>query len=116
MLNAVREQGVEGVVAKRKNSLYEAGHRTGAWAKYRVNRGQELVIGGYTPSPHGLDSIIVWLLPRQRSDLCSTSAKRPCASIAAADSGTAAESRDAKMPIRQSSRDAAITLGRGFNG
>ena len=59
MLNAVREQGVEGVVAKRKNSLYEAGHRTGAWAKYRVNRGQELVIGGYTPSPHGLDSIIV---------------------------------------------------------
>jgi ATP-dependent DNA ligase len=24
-----------------------------------VNRGQELVIGGYTPSPHGLDAIIV---------------------------------------------------------
>jgi ATP-dependent DNA ligase len=31
----------------------------GAWAEYRVNRGQELVIGGYTPSPHGLDTIIV---------------------------------------------------------
>ena len=39
--------------------VYEPGRRTGAWAKYRVNRGQELVIGGYTPSPHGLDSIIV---------------------------------------------------------
>jgi DNA ligase D-like protein (predicted ligase) len=59
MLQAVREQGLEGIVAKRKDSLYEAGHRTGAWAKYRVNRGQELVIGGYTPSPNGLDAIIV---------------------------------------------------------
>jgi len=27
--------------------------------KYRVNRGQELVIGGYIPWPHGLDSLIV---------------------------------------------------------
>jgi hypothetical protein len=24
-----------------------------------VNRGQELVIGGYTPGPHGIDAIIV---------------------------------------------------------
>ena len=59
MLRAVREQGLEGVVAKRKDSLYEPGKRTGAWIKYRVNRGQELVIGGYIPGPHGLDSIIV---------------------------------------------------------
>jgi bifunctional non-homologous end joining protein LigD len=27
--------------------------------KYRVNRGQELVIGGYTPGPHGIGAIIV---------------------------------------------------------
>jgi ATP-dependent DNA ligase len=59
MLDAVGRQGLEGVVAKRKDSQYEAGHRTGAWAKHRVNRGQELVIGGYTPSPNGLDTIIV---------------------------------------------------------
>jgi DNA ligase D-like protein (predicted ligase) len=59
MLRAVRDQGLEGIVAKRKDSLYEAGQRTGAWAKYRVNRRQELVIGGYTPAPRGLDSIIV---------------------------------------------------------
>lgn len=59
MLAAVRQQGLEGVIAKRKNSLYEPGKRTGAWIKYRVNRGQELVIGGYIPGPHGFDSIIV---------------------------------------------------------
>ena len=59
MLQSAREQGLEGVVAKPKNSLYEAGKRSGAWAKFRLNRGQELVIGGYVPGPHGVDSIIV---------------------------------------------------------
>ncbi len=59
MLAAVREQQLEGVIAKRKDSLYEAGKRSGAWVKCRVNRGQEFVIGGYIPGPHGLDSLIV---------------------------------------------------------
>ena len=59
MLDAVREQGLEGIVGKRKDSVYEPGKRSGAWIKYRVNRGQELVIGGYIPGTHGLDSIIV---------------------------------------------------------
>jgi bifunctional non-homologous end joining protein LigD len=59
MLQGAREQGLEGVVAKRKNSRYEPGKRTGTWAKYRLNSGQELVIGGYVPGPHGVESIIV---------------------------------------------------------
>lgn len=59
MLAAVRQQQLEGVIAKRKDSLYEAGKRSGAWIKCRANRGQELVIGGYIPGPHGLDSLIV---------------------------------------------------------
>lgn len=59
MLRSAREHGLEGVVAKRKNSRYEAGKRTGAWAKFRLNSGQELVIGGYVPGAHGVDSLIV---------------------------------------------------------
>ena len=59
MVQAARQQGLEGVVAKRKDSRYEAGKRSGSWAKYRLNRGQELVIGGYVPGSHGLDSVIV---------------------------------------------------------
>jgi len=59
MLRAVQEQRLEGVVAKRRDSVYEPGKRTGAWIKYRVNRGKELAIGGYIPGPHGVDSIIV---------------------------------------------------------
>jgi DNA ligase D-like protein (predicted ligase) len=59
MLAAVRQQQLEGVVGKRKDSLYEAGKRSGAWIKCRANRGQELVLGGYIPGPHGFDSLIV---------------------------------------------------------
>ena len=40
MLAAVRQQQLEGVIGKRKDSLYEPGKRTGAWIKYRVNQGQ----------------------------------------------------------------------------
>ena len=59
MLAAVREQRLEGIVGKRRDSIYEPGKRTGAWIKHRVNQGQEFVIGGFTPSLHGLDAIIV---------------------------------------------------------
>ena len=59
MLDAIRGQGFEGVVGKRKDSLYETGKRSGAWVKYRLNSGQELVIGGYFPGPHGLDAVVV---------------------------------------------------------
>jgi DNA ligase D-like protein (predicted ligase) len=59
LLAAVREQGLEGIVGKQKDSHYQPGKRSGAWIKYRVNRRQEFVIGGYFPGPHGFDSLIV---------------------------------------------------------
>jgi len=59
MLNAIRAQGLEGVVAKRKDSRYEVGKRSGSWAKYRLNSGQELVIGGYVPGAHGVEAIVL---------------------------------------------------------
>jgi bifunctional non-homologous end joining protein LigD len=59
LLTVAREQHLEGVVGKRRDSRYEPGRRSGAWIKYRLNQGQELVIGGFTPGPHGLDSVIV---------------------------------------------------------
>jgi len=45
-------------VAKRKTSFYEPGKRSGAWLKYRINKGQEFVVGGYVPD-NPLDSIVV---------------------------------------------------------
>jgi len=59
MISAVRAQGLEGIVAKRRDSLYEPGRRNGAWLKMRIGGGQEFVIGGYTPSPKNFDAILV---------------------------------------------------------
>lgn len=58
LIRAAKEQSLEGIVAKRKDSIYEPGKRSGAWLKYRINRGQEFVIGGYTPG-HPFDPLIV---------------------------------------------------------
>ena len=59
LVAAVKEQGFEGLVAKRRDSVYEAGERSGAWQKMRINQGQELVIGGYTPGSHGFDALLL---------------------------------------------------------
>jgi ATP-dependent DNA ligase len=59
MVSAVRSQGLEGVVAKRRNSPYEPGRRSGAWVKMRVGGGQEFVIGGYTASSKNFDALLV---------------------------------------------------------
>jgi DNA ligase D-like protein (predicted ligase) len=58
LIQSVKAQGLEGLVAKRRDSRYESGHRSGAWLKMRVNQGQEFVIAGYTPSAHNFDAII----------------------------------------------------------
>jgi bifunctional non-homologous end joining protein LigD len=47
LLDAARDRGLEGVVAKRTGSRYEPGGRSGDWVKVKVRRGQELVIAGW---------------------------------------------------------------------
>src|SRR5919108_1740424 len=58
LVQSVKEQGFEELVAKRRNSVYEPGLRTGAWMKMRINQGQEFVIGGYTPGTKTFDALI----------------------------------------------------------
>ena len=58
LIQVVKEFGFEGVIAKRTDSFYESGKRSGAWLKYKVNKSQEFVIGGYTPG-NPLDAVIV---------------------------------------------------------
>jgi bifunctional non-homologous end joining protein LigD len=58
VVNAVRAQGLEGVVAKNLKSAYEPGRRSGAWRKMRINKGQEFVIGGYTVGPKTFDAVV----------------------------------------------------------
>jgi bifunctional non-homologous end joining protein LigD len=47
MLEASRSAGLEGVIAKRLDSRYEEGKRSGAWLKVKNHLEQELVIGGW---------------------------------------------------------------------
>jgi bifunctional non-homologous end joining protein LigD len=42
--------GIEGVICKRRNSLYESGLRTKDWLKLPTSKRQEFVIGGWTES------------------------------------------------------------------
>ncbi|MGD6934221.1 MAG: non-homologous end-joining DNA ligase [Candidatus Bathyarchaeia archaeon] len=44
----VLEKGLEGVVAKRKDSLYEEGMRTGSWLKIKQLKTCDCIIFGYT--------------------------------------------------------------------
>jgi bifunctional non-homologous end joining protein LigD len=59
LIHSVKIQGLEGLVAKRRDSRYEPGQRSGAWQKMRVNQGQEFVISGYTPGPRNFDAVII---------------------------------------------------------
>jgi bifunctional non-homologous end joining protein LigD len=47
MLEASRKGGLEGIMAKKLDSPYEPGKRSGAWLKVKNRNRQELVIGGW---------------------------------------------------------------------
>jgi bifunctional non-homologous end joining protein LigD len=59
LIAAAKEHGVEGLIAKRAGSQYEPGQRSGAWVKYKLNQGEEFVVGGYVPSGHYFDALLV---------------------------------------------------------
>lgn len=52
LLKESRRLGLEGLIGKRKDSVYEAGQRSGAWIKLKLHHEQEMVIGGFT-DPEG---------------------------------------------------------------
>ncbi|CAG5003167.1 Multifunctional non-homologous end joining protein LigD [Dyadobacter sp. CECT 9275] len=45
---AARDLGIEGIIAKKSDSLYLPGERSREWLKIKVNKRQEVVIAGYT--------------------------------------------------------------------
>lgn len=60
VMKAVQAAGLEGVVAKRRNSAYQPGERSGDWVKLKLEKVQEFVIGGYRPDGlQGVDALLV---------------------------------------------------------
>jgi bifunctional non-homologous end joining protein LigD len=58
VIEAVRGLGLEGVIAKRRDSQYIPGERSSAWQKVKLDRQQEFVVGGYRPGPNGVDALL----------------------------------------------------------
>lgn len=49
LLEAARRQGLEGIMAKRRDSLYDPGRRSPHWLKVKARLRQEFVVGGWQP-------------------------------------------------------------------
>src|SRR5581483_3408790 len=49
LLAEVKKRGLEGLIGKLRDSIYEPGGRSGTWIKLKTANEQEFVIGGYTP-------------------------------------------------------------------
>jgi bifunctional non-homologous end joining protein LigD len=70
ILDAVRKLGLEGIVGKRIDSVYEPGERSGAWIKLRANMEQEFVIGGYIPGASD-STHCLWVFTRRKNSSSS---------------------------------------------
>jgi len=56
LFNAVRDQGMEGIVAKRLGSRYQPGRRSDDWQKISVRHTLRAVVGGFLPGDGGRSS------------------------------------------------------------
>jgi len=64
-----KQNGLEGILAKRKMSLYYPGKRSHDWLKIKVKKRQEVVIAGYTnniDSPRLFSALVLGVYDRQR--------------------------------------------------
>lgn len=60
VLEAVRSLGLEGVVAKRRSSVYQPGERSKDGQKLKLENQQEFVIGGFRPDGRmSIDTLVV---------------------------------------------------------
>ncbi|MEU9556185.1 ATP-dependent DNA ligase [Streptomyces fumanus] len=66
-LRATREHGLEGLVCKRLDSVYEPGVRSRAWIKIRNMRSEDVVVGGWLPGRGRLTGLPGAVLVGQRA-------------------------------------------------
>lgn len=59
LFNLVKEKGLEGIVAKRKDSLYWPGNRSKDWIKCKIMASDDCVICGYIQKENNMTSLIL---------------------------------------------------------
>ena len=70
-LDAAAAQGLEGILAKHRRSIYEPGIRSKAWLKVKHRPEQELVVGGFTPGEGAaadLGAVVVGVYERDEAN------------------------------------------------
>jgi bifunctional non-homologous end joining protein LigD len=55
----IRKAGLEGIIAKRRDSIYRAGARVESWLKIKFDQAQEFVIGGFNPDGKTFQSLLL---------------------------------------------------------
>ncbi|MEU6071720.1 MULTISPECIES: ATP-dependent DNA ligase [Streptomyces] len=66
-LRATREHGLEGLVCKRLDSVYEPGVRSRSWIKIRNMRSEDVIVGGWLPGKGRLTGLPGAVLVGQRA-------------------------------------------------
>ena len=56
---SVRQLGLEGIVAKRTDSIYIPGKESDAWRKHRFNQEDVFIIGGYIPGGQNFSELLI---------------------------------------------------------
>jgi ATP-dependent DNA ligase len=76
LIKSVKASGLEGFVAKRRDSIYEVGQRSGSWRKMRINKGQGVRHWRVYVRRHDIRCTGVRLLRTRQTDLCSSDKER----------------------------------------
>src|SRR5207248_4552316 len=66
IIRTVKSAGLEGIVAKQRGSTYCAGTRVTSWQKFKIDKSQEFIIGGYKPNAGVFQSILVGYYDRKK--------------------------------------------------
>ncbi len=113
LIQSVKVHGFEGLVAKRRTSVYESGLPSGARMKMRVNRGQEFVIGGYTRGTKTFDALIFGYYEGEKLIYVARTATASHPSRARSCSEDSKGSRSTSAHLRICRRRRAVVGARG---
>jgi hypothetical protein len=115
LIESVREHKLEGLIAKRRDSRYESGQRTGAWLKMRINQCQAF---DRRLHAHGKEFRCsdFRVLRRRRAPVHRTDPERIHARSSSECIPALSAVADRRVPIRQSARSEVWPLGPGLNG
>lgn len=119
LLEAVRRQGLEGVVAKRLRSGYQPGRRSADWIKLRLRQSADFVIGGWMRGEGGrsgrLGSLLLGVWDRTPEDAAPLGQRQRLVYAGGVGSGLSERSIDQLgellAPLRQEESPFELGIG-----